>query len=330
MGRGGYGAVLMADALPQRDRFEPLEGVEEQALTFEGAMCNGRLHHAWLLTGPKGLGKAGFAFRAARLLLGAKPLFAAGPLGSAADDPVNRLLAARAHPDFMLLDRDETGEARRSISVDEARKLPEIFAKAPSLATHRVAIIDAADDLNPSAANAVLKTLEEPPPGGVLLLVCHAPGKLLPTIRSRCRRLNFRPWSAQALSAFATRNDVSEVPEGAQSPGDVLATTTSSNGLDADAFVASLPAIDLSQVQKLTDRFRGGEGAAAFAATTDALARAVRRRALQDVGSAEAWSDAWRRLVDLPGEVEAVNLDRADALWSVLARLRAAATRAAA
>ena len=193
-------------ALAQRDRFDPLEGVDEQAAIFEAALANGRLHHAWLLTGPKGLGKAGFAFRAARRLLGATPDPAFGPLGSRSDDPVNRLIAARAHPDLTVLDRDETGEARRSISVDEARRLPDVFAKAAGMAGRRIAIIDAADDLNPNAANAVLKTLEEPPPGGVLLLVCHAPGRLLPTIRSRCRRLNFRAWSPEALRSFAVRN----------------------------------------------------------------------------------------------------------------------------
>lgn len=315
--------------LAQRDRFEPLEGVQEPAAEFEAALAGGRLHHAWLLTGPKGLGKAGFAYRAARRLLGATADPAYGPLGSAPDDPVNRLIAARSHPDLMVLDRDETGEARRSISVDEARRLPELFVKAPALAKRRVAIIDAADDMNPNAANAVLKTLEEPPPGGVLLLVCHAPGKLLPTIRSRCRRLNFRAWTPQALQAFAIRQGVDIVPEGALSPGAVLAPAASSGGFDAEAFVAQLPQVDAAAVQKLTDRFRGAEGAAAFAATIDALARAVRARALTDGARADRWAQAWRRLDRLTGEVEAVNLDRADALWSLMPELRSAASRAA-
>lgn len=322
----------MSDPLPQRDRFEPLEGVDAQAATFEAAIAGGRLHHAWLLAGPKGLGKAGFAFRAARRLLGAAPDGRHGPLGSAPDDPVNRLVAARAHPDLTVLDRDEAGENRRSISVDEARRLPEVFHKAPAIAPRRIAIIDAADDMNVNAANAVLKTLEEPPPGSVLLLVCHAPGRLLPTIRSRCRRLSFRAWEASDLASFAVRHGV-EAPPGAVSPGEVLGARAPSS-LDAEALIAALPGLDAGAVQKLSERFRGGEGAVAFAAAVDGLAQAVRARALasaaSDPAAAQAWASAWRRLDTLPAEVEAVNLDRADALWTVLADLRAAARRAAA
>lgn len=317
-------------ALPQRDRFDPLEGVDDQAQLFEAALDNGRLHHAWLLTGPKGLGKAAFAFRAARRLLGAAPDAAFGPLGSAPHDPVNRLISARAHPDLIVLDRDETGEARRFISVDEARRLPDVFGKAAGLAGRRVAVIDAADDLNPNAANAVLKTLEEPPPGGVLLLVCHAPGRLLPTIRSRCRRLNFRAWSPQSLHAFAVRTGFEAAPEGALSPGDVLAEPGAVSGFDAEAFVAALPRVNAAEIQKLTERFRGAEGAGAFAAVAEALARALRKRATGDPQDGQAWATAWRRVAQLPAEVEAVNLDRADALWSAVADLRAAARREAA
>ena len=162
-------------AEPQRVRFETLEGLALPAAAFEHAWAENRLHHAWLLAGPRGLGKAAFAWRAARRLLGAAP---AGPeLQSASDDPVNRLIAARAHPDLLVLEREtEDGKARRNIPVDEARRLPEFFSKAPALAPYRVAVIDAADDLNVNSANAVLKTLEEPPPRGVLLLVTHAPG----------------------------------------------------------------------------------------------------------------------------------------------------------
>ena len=310
---------------PQRERFEVLEGVDEPARVFEASLRAGRLHHAWLLTGPKGLGKAAFAFRAARRLLGAGPDLAYGPLGSAPDDPVNRLIAARAHPDLTVLDRDETGEARRSISVDEARRLPEVFTKAAAFGRRRVAIIDAADDLNPNAANAVLKTLEEPPAGGVLLLVCHAPGRLLPTIRSRCRRLNFRAWSPEALQDFAVRNGFEPPRDNALSPGDVVGPERGGIGFDATAFVAALPHVDAAAMQMVADRFRGAAGADIFASVVESLAEAVRCRALSEPTRADAWAAAWRRLANLPGEVEAVNLDRADALWSVLAELRACA-----
>src|SRR3954453_19809975 len=122
----------MAEPAPHpRDRYA-LDGIESPAAAFEAAMARGRLHHAWLLIGPEGVGKASFAYRAARRLLGAKPAPAYGPLGRAPEDPVNRRIAARSHPDILVLDRSsDDGKPKKIISVDEARRLPEFFAKAP-------------------------------------------------------------------------------------------------------------------------------------------------------------------------------------------------------
>ncbi|MBV9510117.1 MAG: AAA family ATPase, partial [Caulobacteraceae bacterium] len=168
--------------------FEHGEAAERAFLAAAG---RGRLHHAWLLTGPEGVGKATFAYRAARRLLGAAPDEGYGLLGASPHDPVSRQVLVRSHPDLMVLEREVEGaaKARKVIPVDEARRLPEFFAKSPSIAAYRVAIVDAVDDMNSNAANALLKTLEEPPERGVLFLVSHTPGGLLPTIRSRCRRL---------------------------------------------------------------------------------------------------------------------------------------------
>jgi DNA polymerase-3 subunit delta' len=166
-----------------RTVFEYAEG-EAVERAFQNALERGRLHHAWLLVGPEGVGKATFAYRAARRLLGAAPSAALGVLGSRPDDPVCRQMIAQAHPDLMVLQREGLdGKPRRGIPVDEARGLPDFFAKSPATAPYRVAIIDSADDLNANAANAVLKTLEEPPERGVVFLVSHAPGALLPRLR---------------------------------------------------------------------------------------------------------------------------------------------------
>ena len=159
-----------------RDRFDLQPSIDAEA-AFEDARQRGRLHHAWLLCGPEGVGKATFAYRAARRLLGAAPDPSRGLLGTRPDDPVSRLISAQSHPDLLVLERlVENGKVKKSISVDQARDLPEFFSKSPSQASARVAIVDAADDLNLNAANALLKVLEEPPEHGVLLLVTHCAG----------------------------------------------------------------------------------------------------------------------------------------------------------
>lgn len=318
---------------PQRARFEALEGLGAPAAAFEHAWAENRLHHAWLLAGPRGLGKAAFAWRAARRLLGAAP---AGPeLASAADDPVNRLIAARAHPDLLALEREtEDGKPRRNIPVDEARRLPEFFSRAPALAPFRVALIDAADDLNVNSANAVLKTLEEPPPRGVLLLVTHAPGRLLPTIRSRCRRLGFASWTTEALADLLRGRglDPGRAAAARGSPGRALALAEGGEGASEvlAALVARLPQIDEAQLLKIGEGFRGGDGAERFAELLGRLADHLRERlaaaaAAGDTRGLDGWARAWERLSALPAEAEALNLDRADALVGVWAELRAAA-----
>ena len=117
-----------------RDRFDLVPDVEAEA-AFLDAWERGRLHHAWLLCGVEGTGKATFAYRAARRLMGAAADPVRGPLGARRDDPVSRLISAQAHPDLLVLERAvEGGKVKKSISVDQARELPEFFSKIPSQA----------------------------------------------------------------------------------------------------------------------------------------------------------------------------------------------------
>lgn len=171
-------------------------GHDEPIAAFLDAAHSGRLHHAWLLTGPQGVGKGTFARDAARWLLAsaAGPATARDRLDVPDSHPVAAFLEAGSHPDFKLLERlpkPNSEELARSITVDQARGLQPLFATTPSLSPRRVVIIDAIDDMERSGANALLKNLEEPPAGTIFLLVSHAPGRLLPTIRSRCRLLRF-------------------------------------------------------------------------------------------------------------------------------------------
>lgn len=317
-----------------------LQGQEAAEAAFDDARARGRLHHAWLLTGPEGVGKATFAYRAARRLLGGPldPEF--GLLGVDPEHPVSRQVLGRAHPDLLVLERiGEDGKPRKVIPVDDARKLSEFFSKSPASAPHRVAIIDAADDLNVNAANALLKTLEEPPPKGVLFMVSHSPGRLLSTIRSRCRRLAFQPLGLEPAAAFVQgRTDVNDEDAlrlarmSGGAPGKALQLAAADAiALDdaARELLADLPRLDEAFALSLADRFKGAEGQAKFNLLFERLAERVRimvaDRAAQGMGALDRWAQAWETLQRLPREVEGLNLDRTDALFAALIELRQAA-----
>jgi len=176
-----------------------LIGHHEASAAFREAAATGRMHHAWLLAGPPGVGKATFADAAALWLLargaGAGSDIDPDRLDIDAEHPTARLIAAGSHLDLRRLERtlDTTGKLRAVIRVDEVRALQPLFRTTPALGDWRVIIVDAIDDMNRAAANALLKNLEEPPAQTLFLCVSHAPGRLLATVRSRCRTLRFQP-----------------------------------------------------------------------------------------------------------------------------------------
>ena len=312
------------------DRFDLVPSPEAET-AFLDALDRGRLHHAWMVCGPEGLGKATFAYRAARRLLGAAPDPSHGSLGARPSDPVSQLITAQSHPDLLVLERlVDGGKTKKSISVDQARDLPEFFSKSPSRAAYRVAIIDAADDLNLNAANALLKVLEEPPERGVLFLITHAPGRLLATIRSRCRRLTFQPWPEPEVAGLLARQTELDRDEAVRiagmargSPGAALSLATTANlELDrlARRWVDEGP-VDRAEALSLADGFRGAEGQAKFEALLDRLAAAVKARSLAQSGQGAAWADLWTRLTEAPERAAAINLDKGDLLAGALADL---------
>lgn len=330
----------MTETIPHpRETFDWL-GSDRHEQAFLDALARGRLHHAWLVVGPSGVGKSTFAYRAARRLLGAAPDASQGRLGAAADDRVSRQIIGRAHPDLLVLQRDpEDGKTRRNIPVDEARGLAEFFSKSPAAAPFRVAIIDTADDLNVSAANALLKTMEEPPSRGVIFLVSQSPGALLPTIRSRCRRLAVAPPERTlAASWVATRAGVDpadaerllDMARGAPGAAWRLGAAKAFEVAQAAAAVMqALPGGDAGADLALADGFRGPLGGPRFALFFDRLADLVKERIIAGLGAGEApgrldaWSRAWSEMTELKDRTEAINLDRGEALFVTLSRLRA-------
>ncbi len=230
-----------------------LIGHAEQGRALREAVVSGRVHHAWLLAGPKGVGKARFAHAAATWLL------ARAAHGGVADDdfavpddhPTARLLSAGSHIDFRvveILDNPRTKKPRPGISVDQfvrtdttiGEPLNTIFRTRPALSDWRVIVIDAADDLNRNAANAFLKHLEEPPPNTLFLAVSHSPSRLLPTIRSRCRVLRFHALADDEVDAVLAR-ELADTPDTVRAALRAVAEGRPGRALQlADADVAGL------------------------------------------------------------------------------------------
>jgi len=182
---------------------------------------SGRMPHAWVIGGERGIGKATLAYRLARFVL-AHPdprtadVQQAASLAVTADHPVARRIAAQAQGDLLVLERtlNDKGKLRQDIAVDDIRRSVVFFGSTAGEGGWRIAIVDAVDELNRFGANALLKVLEEPPERSLLLLVSHAPGRVLPTIRSRCRRLLLRPLKAADVSravAAATARNTDEI-----------------------------------------------------------------------------------------------------------------------
>ncbi|MBN2628935.1 MAG: DNA polymerase III subunit delta' [Rhodobacteraceae bacterium] len=231
----------MASAdLPEPDRIEGaphprqtlrLFGHEAAEDTFLQAYTSGRQHHGWLITGQKGVGKATLAWRIARFLLATPPddggMFSPPPptsLDIAPDVPVARRMLQLAEPRLFLLRRgpnDKATALSADIRVDEVRKMKSFFALSAADGGRRVAIIDAADDMNTGAANALLKLLEEPPAQVTFLVIAHQPHRLLPTIRSRCRELRLTTLPPDPLARALAQAGGGVEPDEVQALGEL-------------------------------------------------------------------------------------------------------------
>ncbi len=367
------------DTLPEPDRAEGAPHPRETARlyghtaaqdAFLSAFNGGRLHHGWLISGPRGVGKATLAWRLARFLLAAPDddgMFAPPPpdtLDIPETHPVATRLRALSEPRLFLLRRgpNERGNAlSQIISVEEVRELKKFLNLSAPDGGRRAVIIDAADEMNPNAANAILKMLEEPPARVTFLLIAHQPARLLPTIRSRCRSLPLHPLSPQDLADALTQAGVEvEDPQAtAELAGGSVGTALRLVTLDGlaryrelVALLATLPRLDRPRLIALAEAgaARGTEGRFDLTVTLidQFLARAARTgitrqpppeaapgeaallsRIAPDAHAARAWADLAQSLGARARAGKAVNLDPAALLVDMVLKVDETAGRLA-
>lgn len=335
--------LLLEGAIPP-SRNTHLFGHADAEAFLAGSYRSGKLHHAILIEGPEGIGKATFAYRVANHIL-SHPDPTQAPAALQVPDPnspVSRQIVAGASHNLLRLARpadEKTGKVKISIPVDEVRKAGHFFSQTSGTGNWRIVIIDAADDMNRNAANAILKLLEEPPKRSLFLLLSHAPGKLLPTIRSRCQPLRLSPLGDEdlmkALAALGTPLD------GGRTQEDVLALSKGSvaqalklmnyGGTDIIAAFADVMGAEGPSARKamhrLSDVLSAKDSDVIFSFFLEHLADHLVASARQAALDGDLLgADRRARLVSEIGEkvtvADAYNLDRKQTLLTILEQAR--------
>ncbi len=358
----------MADEIPRLDALDDWPPPEAQALwygspaseaTLLDAFRGGRMHHAWLLGGPKGIGKATLAFRFARFAL-ANPDPESPAVAGAIDlavpeaSPAFRKVAGRAHPNLLTMERpwdDKNKRYKTDLAVDEIRRTVGFFGSTSGEGGWRIAVVDPADDMNPSAANALLKILEEPPSRSLFFIVSHTPGRLLPTIRSRCRRLDLAPLSAETIATAMRDSGTIDVDDEDISLAAALAGGSlrrailllQDDGISTyrafARFAADVGHPDITAMHALADSVSGrgaNDAYEGFIETVRAwLARRVRGEPepVAETNPGEAvravplarWAEVWEKIAQSSTEADDLNLDRKQVVLSILMSLARAA-----
>jgi DNA polymerase-3 subunit delta' len=307
------------------------------------AYRGGRVPHAWLIGGPTGIGKATLAYRMARFVL-AHPdpsLAAVQKATTLAVDPAHpsvRRIAARAHPNLLVLERTEgeSGALRTVITVEEVRRTIGFFGRTAGEGGWRVCIVDAADELQyPQGSNALLKVLEEPPRRALFLLVSHAPGRLLPTIRSRCRHLALRALSPEdvagaAAAALGRSEDDPDIAAAAAAADGSVGRAVQLLGGAAlkvrervSELLAALPAVDPLALHGLGDALVRADPQT-FTTFVDTVRDWLTARLARGTGEPARLAqvaEVWEKLNRAAREVEVFNLDRKPLVFAVFGLL---------
>ncbi len=319
-----------------------LWGHQEAEAQLLDAYREGRLHHAWLLDGPEGVGKATLAYRFARFLL-AHPRAAAPDVQEAqdlsvpAEAAVARQVGSRVHPNLFVLERprgDKGKPASSIIPVDQVRRLGHFLSGTAGGQGWRIVVVDAADNLNRASANALLKMLEEPPTDTIFLVVAHHAGRLLPTIRSRCRRLRLLPLDDETMRsalAGAGEGDPDAVVRLAHgSLGRALSLVEEQDDGTVDQLVEILDALPHAQARQFlafAERNGRRERDASFQLSRgvilDWIAERVRSRAAAGApaGALAPWTEVWEKVEHAFAQAEILNLDRTQTFLGVFQAL---------
>jgi len=326
-----------------------LFGHREAETALLNAYRSGRIPHAWLIGGAQGIGKATLAYRMARFVLThpnplAPSVQRAETLAVDPSDHVARQVSNGAHGGLLVLERslNDRGVMRTVITVDETRETISFFGSTAAVDGWRVCIVDTVDELNPNAANALLKILEEPPQRSLFLLVSHSPARALPTILSRCRKLPLRPLAthdvirAAALAANMNEDDPALMEAADAAEGSVARAVTLLGG-DAlklqqktAALLATLPHVDPRELHALGDAL-GGSDRVALAAFVDGIDRWIGEKLRAGDANANLprlarLAEVWEKIIRAARDTESYNLERKPLVFSVFGML-AEATR---
>lgn len=334
------------EGVPEPAENPHLVGHEQAKAMLTGAYRAGKLPHALILAGPVGIGKATLAFHLAHHLL-KYPDHRTAPEALASPDPQSsmfRQVATGAHPGVLHLTRpqnDKTKGFKTVVTVDEIRKVSRFLSMTSHDGSYRVVIVDPADDMNVNAANALLKNLEEPPARTLFILIVHAPGSLLPTIRSRCQAIRLTPLERDEILA-ALNSAGQPAPDepvarealidraGGSARAAILLTQY--GGLEiADALdkIVLSGRADVAAAHKLADAVAGRDSAIQFDIfnrrvldlLSDTATKAARN---SELSRAKALSDAWHDAQNAISETETYNLDRKQHVLTMVDRLNAA------
>jgi DNA polymerase III subunit delta' len=344
----------MNDMIDPREARHPrltprLLGQEAAEQRLIAAWQSGRLHHAWLLAGPRGIGKATLAYRFARFLFNhPEPSQSGTPqsLEVAPDCAAAKLVAARSHPDLLVVERaiDPKKERLKSaISVEDSRVASQFFSLSPAMGGWRICIVDAADDLNSESANSLLKVLEEPPARSVFLIVAHAPGRLLATIRSRAVKLDLQPLATEAVvevmeglgaGTKSSADELAAIAGLAQgSPGralDLIGSQGARLFLKFQDVADRPPPFARAPLLEIAAQLRRVDAAEDFPVFSDLLsdwvaATAKVRAMAGGAGAAQPWARAHQDIGHSIRRANALNLDRRQVLLEAFASIEEAA-----